>query len=150
MQTSLYPAAVSDVEKIAAMRRQLYAESSGVIDDARDRHTLLQLIEHPALGAVHLIIHEGKNVGYALVTICFSVEFGGRFALLDEFWIDPAFRRQAIGGEAIKLIGEILESLKISALRLEVAQTNSGAQRFYGRNGFALDDRRLMTRWLTV
>jgi ribosomal protein S18 acetylase RimI-like enzyme len=148
MQTALYPATVADVEKIAAMRRQLYEKYPATIDEPRDRHTLLQLIEQPALGAAWLIIADGKTVGYALVTYCYSIEFGGRFALLDELWLAPETRRHGIGADAIKLIEEILQPQKITALRLEVEQTNSGAQRFYGRNNFQLHDRRLMTRWL--
>jgi ribosomal protein S18 acetylase RimI-like enzyme len=148
MQPSLYPATASDLEKIAAMRRQLYEKSPATIDEPRDRHTMLQLIEQPQLGAAWLINVDGKTVGYALVTFCYSIEFGGRFALLDELYVAPESRRHGIGAEAVKLIEEILQPQKIAALRLEVEQTNSGAQRFYGRNNFQLHDRRLMTRWL--
>jgi ribosomal protein S18 acetylase RimI-like enzyme len=150
MQTSLYPATVADLEKIAAMRRQLYEKCPSIIDEPRDRHTMLQLMEQPELGAAWLIIVDGKTVGYALVTFCYSIEFGGRFALLDELWISPESRGHRIGTEAIKLIEEILGFQKITALRLEVEHTNSGAQRFYGRNNFQLHDRRLMTRWLNT
>ena len=43
----------------------------------------------PRVRAIWLIEADGADVGYMVVTICVSLEFGGRFALLDEFYLDP-------------------------------------------------------------
>ena len=82
------------------------------------------------------------------MTFCFSLEFHGRFALLDEIYIRPAFRRQKLGQAVVAFAEGRCKETGIKALRLEVGQQNAAAQALYRAAGFEQDARFLFTKWL--
>jgi ribosomal protein S18 acetylase RimI-like enzyme len=141
-------ASVADLDLLCDLRRGLYIRDPGSIDEARDRVTLQELITTPELGVAGLIISANEVAGYVLVTFCFSVEFGGRFALIDELFLSERFRRQGIGGKVLDQLAERLRQAETGAMRLEVARANVGAEKLYRRHGFEPHDRYLMTKWL--
>src|SRR5262249_48231575 len=91
---------------------------------------------------------ESGIVGFAIVTFCYSIEFGGRFALIDELYLSPAARGQGVGTEVLRQIEAAMWAKGIGAIRLEVDRTNVGAERLYHRLGFEPHNRNLMTKWL--
>ncbi len=109
---------------------------------------LLRLIEDRSLGLIYLINMNNETAGYCVVTYGYSLEFHGRFALIDEFYIREAFRGLGIGAAALQFVEDQCRQLRISAIRLEVDRSNAGARRLYERFGFARHDRDLMTKWL--
>ena len=74
--------------------------------------------------------------GYIALTYGYSLEFGGRDAFIDEFYIRPDFRGEGLGQTILGLIQQEAERLGIRALHLEVARTNLRAQRLYARANF--------------
>jgi ribosomal protein S18 acetylase RimI-like enzyme len=149
MDLALRRAATADLEMIEAFRRELYTHDPEAIDVSRDRETLLHLINKPDLGWAMIAVADGESVGYVLVTFCFSVEFGGRFALIDELYVIEERRGTGVGGAVLTQLDQFLSSApEISAVRLEVERMNLGAWRLYRRHGFEAHDRRIMTKWL--
>jgi len=125
--------------------------SEHLIFNPRAAHTaLLHLIEDRSLGMIYLINTNNETAGYCVVTFGYSLEFHGRFALIDEFYIREAFRGLGIGAAALHFLEDQCRQLRISAIRLEVDHSNAGARRLYKRFGFARHDRDLMTKWLDV
>lgn len=96
------------------------------------------LLADPSRGALHLIEAEGRPVGYLAVAYGFSIEFGGRDAFLDEFFIEQAWRGAGLGAAALRAAQDALARQGVLALHLEVGADNAAARRFYGRAGFAL------------
>jgi ribosomal protein S18 acetylase RimI-like enzyme len=148
MELTLRRAATADLEWIATFRRELYAHDPEGIDEQRDAETLLHLINKPDLGWALMIDVDGEAAGYVLVTFCFSVEFAGRFALIDELYVTPDRRGGGIGSQVLKQIEQHARGAGIRAIRLEVERMNLGAWRLYRKHGFEAHDRRLMTKWL--
>lgn len=75
-----------------------------------------------------------RLLGYAVVTWGWSIESGGRDALLDEIYLDR--RGQGIGS---RLLEAALERARAGGARrvfLETEEANAGARRFYLRHGF--------------
>jgi len=68
--------------------------------------------------------------------------------LLDEFFVDSAWRSQGIGTQALAFAEEWCRSRGLRALRLEVGHENPRALGLYQRTGFEVHDRHLMTKWL--
>jgi len=123
--------------------------SEHLIFNPQAAHTaLLQLIEDRSLGMIYLINTNNETAGYCVVTFGYSLEFHGRFALIDEFYIREAFRGFGIGAAVLHFLEDQCRQLRISAIRLEVDHSNAGARRLYERFGFARHDRDLMTKWL--
>ena len=130
------------------LRRKLYEHEDLGYEPGDAESLLHELIERPEFGALWLIQADGQAAGYLLLTICYSLEFGGRFGLLDEFYIDDGWRGRGIGGAALDFVQAECRSRGLRAVRLEVAHANPRALELYRRTGFAVDARHLMTKWL--
>ena len=103
---------------------------------------------NPELGGVWLIRVNDELAGYLCVTLCYSLEFDGRFALLDELYLKEAWRGKGIGAQAIAYAQAWSRARGFAAIRLEVARANLRALELYRRQGFVAHDRHLMTKWL--
>jgi diamine N-acetyltransferase len=146
------------LEHALRMMGRLYSEAGAAHDRERARRAAEGLMANPELGGVWLIhvigeqVHgeqvDGEPVGYLCVTLCYSLEFDGRFALLDELYLEEAWRGRGIGAQAIAFATEWSRARGLAAIRLEVAHTNSRALGLYRREGFKAHDRHLMTKWL--
>ena len=82
-----------------------------------------------------------------VLTFGFSLEMHGRYALLDELYVEKAWRGRGIGTEAVEFVEEQCRQRGLRVARLEVFDDNVRAQALYERNGFEVDDdRHLMTK----
>ncbi len=137
----------SAAEALAMMRR-FYAEEGLEFREERARRAVEHLAAHPEAGGFWFIEDGGRAVGYFALTLCHSLEFGGRFALLDEFFVEPEHRGAGVGALALARIEEEAASLGVEAVRLEADRGNPRVRAFYRRNGFTAHERDIMTKWL--
>lgn len=110
------------------------------------RRALRELCAGTPHGRGYMIEHERHDVGYVVIGLGFSIEYGGIDAFLDEFYVEPAFRGRGIGTTALQALGSIARRLNVRALHLEAMPANDGAARLYERLGFKLSERRLMSK----
>ena len=127
---------------------QLYAQDSIAWDEASARKAIEDLLAAPDFGGTWLIHADGITAGYLVLTVCFSLEFHGRYGLLDELFIEENGRSQGIGSQALGFAEEQCRVRGLQALRLEVDRNNVRALELYRRRGFELHDRYVMTRWV--
>ena len=113
---------------------------------AAGRRALKMLCEGTPHGLGFMIEHRGEAVGYLVVGLGFSIEYGGVDAFLDEFYVEPALRGLGVGTAALVALGGIARKLKVKALHLEAMPANDGAARLYERLGSKLSERRLMSK----
>jgi ribosomal protein S18 acetylase RimI-like enzyme len=147
----LRAAGVEDLDLVLGLMRGLYASDHISFQEPRARRALAGLLAEPRLGEVWLVEARSEVVeaiGYAVLTLGYSLEFGGRFWLLDELFIRDEQRGRGVGGQVLRRIEEAGRALGLHAIRLEVSRTNGRAQDLYRRAGFAAHDRDLMTLWL--
>ena len=107
-----------------------------------------ELLRSPEKGGAWFIRVDDRPVGYFVLTLAFSLEFGGIFGLLDELYIEPESRDQGIGTAALRFIEEQCREFGAATLRLETSLDNADAVRFYERHGLAREQRYLMTKRL--
>lgn len=148
MSPIFIPLSPDRLEKALQLREQLYRHEDLVYDLGNAAVLLRELMADPNYGALWLIEVEREVAGYLLLTICYSLEFHGRFGLLDEFYLEERFRERGIGTAALAFAEHACRGLGLKALRLEVAHGNNRALELYRRQGFAVDPRHLMTKWL--
>src|SRR3989338_432197 len=55
------------------------------------------LLTHPRQGRLWLICDRGRPIGYVVLTFGFSLEYGGREAIVEELYLVPSRRRRGIG-----------------------------------------------------
>src|SRR5690606_32175400 len=122
-----------------------YAEDRIPLDEPRVRRGLAQLMADASLGAVLLVDVDGACVGYVVLGWCFSIEQGGRHALLDELYLEPAARGRGLGGVLLERACDWARQHGAEVARLEVNRHNPRAKALYLRAGFRDDDRDILT-----
>jgi Acetyltransferases len=139
-----------DEADVLTSLRAFYEEEKLVFDPQAVPKAIRALLERPELGQIFLLkaSGEGARYGHLVVTWGFSLEFRGRFVLLDEIYLAPAARGQGWGKRCIQFVETWARERGAAAVRLEVNHANKHAKAFYERMGFGDDRRDLMTRWL--
>jgi GNAT superfamily N-acetyltransferase len=148
VRAMLIPLTATGIPRVLAMMSQLYANDAIDWDEHRSRKAIHDLLAAPDSGGIWLIQVDGITAGYLVLTIGFSLEFHGRYALLDEFFIEEQWRSRGLGSQALEFADEQCRARGLKALRLEVGRENLRALELYRRRGFEAHDRYLMTRWV--
>jgi GNAT superfamily N-acetyltransferase len=120
-----------------------YHEFEGIKSTNADRAEAVAplLPEGTAVGRVWLIEMMGEAIGYIALCFGYSIEFGGRDAFVDEFYIVEEARGRGIGSAVLEAVKLEAVSFGVRALHLEVARENHGAKRLYSSAGFASRER---------
>jgi len=125
-----------DLPLLLELVREFYAIDRHDYDEGRVLAALPALLESEQYGVIWLI---GEPVrGYAVVTWSYSIESGGREALLDEIYLRD--RGEGIGTAALQAILSDLQERGLSRMFLETERHNAQVRRFYARAGFQLED----------
>ena len=135
-------ARLEDLDVLAALSAEFNEIDGHAHDDVRVRAALIPLLADDALGVVYLFGEPAS--GYAVVTWGYSIESGGRDALLDEIYLRS--RGKGLGGVAL---GEVLDDLRhrgLTRMFLETERPNTKVRTFYTRHGFREDDSIWMSR----
>jgi ribosomal protein S18 acetylase RimI-like enzyme len=127
---------------------EFYSGQRMRFDEKVASNGLKRLLADASLGQACFIYHGAELAGYFVLTFCFSLEFNGKFALLDELYIREPFRGRHLGQAVIAFAETVCKQTGIKALRLEVGRDNEAAQALYRACGFAEDARYLFTKWL--
>lgn len=137
-----------ELPALLEMMSEFYSQQEMRFDEKTARKAIHRLLEAPQHGQLYLIFRGQTLAGYFALTFCFSLEFHGRFALLDELYLREPFRRQKLGQGVVGFAEGICRREGVAALRLEVGRENQPARALYQKSGFAEDARTLMTKWL--
>lgn len=114
----------------------------------RELDALRALIADPTPGAVFRIVDGERTIGYAILCWGYSIEFGGRDAFLDEFYIIPELRGRGRGRRVLGLLELEARERGIVAVHLEVLAREARNANLYARAGYADRKSLLMTRIL--
>ena len=137
----------ADGPTLVGLMRDFYAESGYELDDDRAGAAFAALLGEPRSGRVWLVEQgSGAVAGYIVVTFVFAMEYGGRMAVVDDFYVRPEARGGGLGKAAIAAARRACEELGMRAMRVEVGAENGVARAVYRSAGFTeLKDHRLMT-----
>lgn len=142
----LRPAHPDELDQLVAYSRAMNEEDGHPID-SRAEAAMVVLLSRPELGQALMIEHDGTIVGSIILCFGFSIEFGGVDAIIDEFYVEPAYRGRGIGRAALDALEGWAEESSIVALHLEVMADNP-AYRLYGRHGYVDRNSRFMSKRL--
>jgi ribosomal protein S18 acetylase RimI-like enzyme len=124
---------------------EFYSESTTPLDSSRAAAAFATLLANDRLGHAWLIQADKNDVGYVVVTFCYSMEFGGPSAFVDDLFIQAPFRGAGLGTSALQKVRAFCVELGVRALHLETGPDNAAAQALYRRAGFKVTDRQLLT-----
>ena len=148
MEITFQPVDESSLARAREFSSELYRREGPYRPDEGRNRALAELAAHPELGGAWMILADGAVAGYVALTACYSLEFHGRFGLLDELYIDEEWRGKGLGTAALAFIDEQCRARGWEAVRLEVGLLNLRAQEIYLKAGYRAEDRHLMTRWV--
>jgi diamine N-acetyltransferase len=116
-------------------------------DEATARSAMDELLRAPSLGRVWIVADGPDAIGYIVMAFDYSLEYQGKGAWVDEFFIRRSHRAKGIGRETLEFFVEQARSLGVKAVHLEVNHGNPAIE-LYRRVGFEEHGRYLMTKWI--
>lgn len=137
------PAGPDDVSILTSLMIEFYAEADFILAPGAAARTFAKLIDAPDLGRVWLLESDGQPAGFVVLTVSFSMEFGGLRGFVDDFFVRKAFRRHGLGAAALMEVKAECVRRGVRALMVETGPTNRQAQRVYQRAGF-VDAKRML------
>jgi ribosomal protein S18 acetylase RimI-like enzyme len=168
-ETSFRLATESDAETLLPFMRDYYAFDGHAFDEQKARAALITLLRDPSLGRVWLILanpneveknHKGKRdyknskteaeapVGYIVLCFGYSLEWLGRDAFVDEFYLSPEYRGRSWGRKTMAFLEDAARSLNVTALHLEVMHQNAAALALYRKLGFEGHRSSFLSKWI--
>ena len=136
----------ADIEILLKFMREYYEFDHLSFNEQIAHAALAKFVGDESLGRVWLICYEGEAIGYLVLTLGYSLEYGGRDAFIDEVYIRASHRGRGIGQNALAFAKDVCCSLGVRALHLEVERANTKAHGLYREAGFVDHDRYLMTK----
>jgi GNAT superfamily N-acetyltransferase len=143
-------ATAADLEAILPLVAEFCGHFEYRFSAAGARASLGTLLSDPKLGRLFAIETSGTVIGYMVLAFSFSLEFGGRTAFIDEFFVGPGGRGRGLGGQALDFVSEYCRGLGINAILLEAEENNPRASALYERSGYESFGRRLLTKVLNT
>ena len=139
------PASKSDLPVLVQLIKAYHEfEQASPYDMDAIAQAVKPLLLSDNFGRIWLIERETQPIGYIALCYGYSIEFAGRDAFVDEFFIVPEYRGQGLGRAVLTQIQSEAKNLDIKALHLEVGRTNERAQRLYSAIGFEPRERFLL------
>ena len=143
MELHLAPARESDGDTLVSLAREFHREDGHVIEEAGET-ALIQITQGEPFARAGIAWQESHAVGYVVITLGYSVEYGRRDGFIDDLYLVPAVRGQGLGRKLLDFALARAAELGIRTLHLEVEAGNASATRLYRSVGFAGTGRNLM------
>jgi ribosomal protein S18 acetylase RimI-like enzyme len=137
MAVEIRSAAAVDVPALVALMTGFYAEAGFALPREPAERAFQALLADARLGGVWLCEIGGEAVGYVVLTVSFSMEYGGLRGFIDDLYVQHAARRQGAGEELLRAVRAAAGERAIRALHVEVGPENQTARRLYARAGYA-------------
>lgn len=136
MSHMIRPATLSDIETLVRLIKDFYAESGFDLPETSAARTFAALLDDWRFGQVWLVEVDGHPAGFVVLTVSFSMEYGGLRGFVDDFFISPKYRNQGLGHAALEEVKRACRQRGVRALVVEVGPQNDAALSAYKHVGF--------------
>jgi ribosomal protein S18 acetylase RimI-like enzyme len=137
-----------DADALLDLARAFHIEDGHPLD-AMGEAAVVQIARGEPFARAWIMRHGAAAVGYVVITLGFSIEYGGRDGFIDDLYVIPGERGRGLGGKLLEFTLAEAARLGIRTLHLEVEPENSLAGGLYQSAGFEATGRRLMRLRLT-
>lgn len=142
---SVRRATLDDVPTLVALMGDFYAESGFPLPVEAATRAFAALLGDQRLGAAWILEVDGKPAGHVVLTVSFSMEYGGLRGFVDDLFVRAAFRGRGLAAEGLATLRAEAEARGVRALLVESDGGDERAQRVYRRAGFEPCDHLLLT-----
>ncbi len=143
------PVAPSEASELLALMSAMQMDDGWQVPFDRDAaHEAVEgLLQNPTYGLAWFIEVDAHPVGYIVMSFDYSLEFGGRNAWIDEFFIQPDARGRGLGAKVLEFFDHAAREAGARAVHLGVSPGNR-AINLYRRHGFRDNHGRILTKML--
>ena len=129
-------ATLTDIDVLVRLMKQFYAEANYTLSEQAASRALESLLDDSRLGQVWMIEDDGHPAGFVVLTVCFSMEYGGLRGFVDDFFVAPQYRRRGLGHTALEEVKRACRRRGVRALLVETGPDNEAALSAYRSVGF--------------
>ena len=141
MDAQIRAAGPDDVPVLVELMAAFYDEGGYPLPRAAAANAFQSLLADAALGRVWIIERDGEPVGHIVLTLGFSMEYGGLRGFVDDFFVRAEHRNQGLGAFALTTVRQACQQLGVRALLVETGSQGHPARRLYERAGFTENGR---------
>ena len=143
------PIVPGDADALLALMRRYQEDDPWSIpfEEKNARKVVDLLLLNPTYGLGWFVEDESQRIGYIILSFDFSLEFGGRNAWVDEFFILKEHRGRGVGARVLEFFEHAAREAGATAIHLGVTEGNRAAE-LYRRRGFEGHHRYMMTKLL--
>lgn len=142
-QLSFDPVREGDADVLLHMVRAFRVEAGDPFDN-NSAAAVVAIARGEPLARAWIARDGGVAVGYVVITVGYSIEYGGRDGFIDDLYLVPEARGRGWGRRLLDFACSQARRLGIRTLHLEVEPDNDRATRIYRAAGFEETGRRLM------
>jgi diamine N-acetyltransferase len=141
-------AAESDIEVLLEFMQAYYEFDGHAFDRDKARSALKGLLRDANLGCAWLVLDGDVAVGYIALCFGYSLEWLGRDAFIDEFYLREEYRGRGWGRKTMAFVENAAREAGIRTLHLEVVRQNASALEVYRKLGFAEHKSTFLSKWI--
>ncbi|MBX3495588.1 MAG: GNAT family N-acetyltransferase [Parvibaculum sp.] len=142
------PVTAADRALLEELVRDYYAFDGHEYDAAEQGPALDRICAGEPNARAFIIRDGGEAAGYLILSLGFSVEYGGTDGFIDELHLLEAYRGRGLGRAVMDVAERAAKEAGIRYLHLEVEQHNARARRLYDTRGYEDSGRTLMSKRL--
>ena len=131
MTTTTRNATLDDIPVLVDLMQEFYAGADYPLDRRWAAASFSALLQDDPRGVVWVVFYDSEPAGYVVLTIRFSMEYGGLDAFIDDLFIRPSYRRRGLGRAALSALFAECERRKVLAVHVEVGHDNVAAKALY-------------------
>ena len=136
------------MDALLRFMRDYYAFDGHGFDEQKARGALEALLRDANLGSAWLILDGDAAVGYVVICFGYSLEWLGRDAFVDEFYLQEQYRGHGWGRKTMAFVEEEARKQGVRALHLEVVKGNEIALQLYRGLGFREHESTFLSKWI--
>jgi GNAT superfamily N-acetyltransferase len=140
----------ADADVLLTFMREYYAFDGHGYDREKARAALVSLLDNPAFGRAWIILDGDSPAGYVVLCFGYSLEWLGRDAFVDEFFLREDYRGRGWGKITMAFLEEAARDLGIRTLHLEVVDQNEAALQLYRKLGFQEHKSSFLSKWIAA
>jgi ribosomal protein S18 acetylase RimI-like enzyme len=130
---SLRRATADDVAALVLLMHDFYAESGHALDHEWAAASFRSLLACPDLGGVWIVHIDTSPVGHAVLSVRYTMEFGGLGGCIDDLYVKPNFRRIGAGQALLEALFAECRARGCKSVHVEVGASNAPALAMYAK-----------------